>query len=132
MDAAVVARERDREWETWPTDEVAIRGRVDWKTLFSRGITPTEALTMGIARIAPGEELTEHRHAAPEIYLVLEGIATVTVAGRVHRLEAGAAIFIPGDALHRCRNEEEQELRFAYVFAVDSFESVEYVFGDGA
>jgi len=126
----VVATESEREWESWPDEDVATRGRVTWKTLFSRGLTPTEALTLGIARIAPGEALHEHRHAEPEIYLVLEGTATVTIAGDEWRLEAGAAVFIPGDAVHGCRNEERRELRFAYAFATDSFEAVEYVFGD--
>jgi quercetin dioxygenase-like cupin family protein len=127
----VVARESEREWESWPEGELAARGRVFWKTLFSRGITPTEALMLGIARIAPGEALHEHRHAEPEIYLVLAGVATVVVDDRESRIEAGAAIFIPGDAVHGCRNAEASELRFAYVFPTDSFEDVEYVFGDG-
>lgn len=126
----MVARESEREWETWPEHEIAARGRVVWKTLFSRGTTATEALTLGVARIAPGEELAAHRHAEPEIYLVIAGVATVTVEGEESRVEAGAAIFIPGEALHGCGNHERDELRFAYVFPTDSFESVEYVFGD--
>ena len=128
----VVARESEREWETWPDEDVATRGRVDWKTLFSRDVTPTEALTLGIARILPGDALNEHRHAEPEVYLVLDGVATVTVAGRERRVEAGAAIFIPGGALHGCRNAEVVELRFAYAFEADSFETIEYVFADEA
>ena len=131
MDARpVVTRESEREWESWPDDEVATRGRVFWKTLFSRGRTPTEALTLGIARIPPGEALHEHRHAEPEIYLVLDGVATVAVAGEERRVEAGAAIFVPGGAVHGCRNAEASELRFAYAFPTDSFEAVEYDFVD--
>jgi quercetin dioxygenase-like cupin family protein len=126
----VVARESEREWETWAQEDVARRGRVRWKTLFSRGTTPTEALTLGIARISPGDALAEHRHAEPEIYLVLDGVATVTVGDHEWQLEPGAAIFIPGNAVHSCRNGEATELRFAYAFATDSFEIVEYDFGD--
>ncbi len=126
--ATVVARESDRECESWSAEEAAGRGRVVWKTLFSRGRTPTDALTVGVARIAPGDELGRHRHAEPEIYLVLEGVATVAVGEEEHEVEAGAAIFIPGDAVHACRNAGASDLRFAYVFATDSFEDVEYVF----
>ena len=128
----MVAREREHEWETWPENEIATRGRVFWKTLFSRGKTATEALTLGIARIPSGEELAPHRHAEPEIYLVLAGVATVTVEGEESRLEPGTAIFIPGNAVHGCRNSELDELRFAYVFPTDAFDTVEYVFGDSA
>ena len=127
---AVVARESEREWESWAQEDVAARGSVRWKTLFSRGFTPTEALTLGIAHIAPGEALRRHRHAQPEIYLVLDGVATVAVGDEEWRVEAGAAIFIPGNAVHGCRNDEPSALRFAYAFATDSFGAVEYVFED--
>lgn len=126
----VVARESEREWESWADDEVATRGRVTWKTLFSKGRTPTEALTLGIAHIPAGNALAQHRHAQPEIYLVLEGVATVTVSGEEWEVEAGAAIFIPGNALHGCRNAETSQLRLAYAFATDSFETVDYVFSE--
>ena len=126
----VVARESEREWESWAEEDVARRGRVRWKTLFSRGTTPTEALTLGIASVPPGEALAAHRHPEPEIYLVLDGVATVTVGDDERRLEAGAAIFIPGNAIHGCRNGEATELRFAYAFATDSFETIEYDFGE--
>jgi quercetin dioxygenase-like cupin family protein len=126
----VVASESEREWESWPEDEVTRRGRVFWKTLFSRGTTPTEALTLGIARIAPGEALNRHRHTEPEIYLVLEGAATVSIGDEDREVEAGAAIFIPGDTVHGCRNAGTSDLRFAYAFAADSFEDVEYVFDE--
>jgi quercetin dioxygenase-like cupin family protein len=128
--APVVARESEREWESWADDEVATRGRVSWKTLFSKGRTPTEALTLGIAQIPAGNALTQHRHAQPEIYLVLEGVAAVTVGGAESHVEAGAAIFIPGNALHGCRNAGTSELRLAYVFATDAFEDIEYIFDE--
>ena len=128
----VVARETERDWETWTEDELPTRGRVSWKTFFSRNRTPTEALTLGIAHIPPGEALADHRHAEPELYLVLDGVATVSLAGEQHRVEAGAAVFIPGNAIHGCRNEGTTDLRFAYAFATDSFDDVEYVFVDGA
>ena len=124
----VVARESDREWETWPPDEIASRGRVSWKTLFSGDITPTEGLTFGIAAIPRGDALALHRHAQAEIYFVLDGVATVTVESEELRVEAGAALFVPGNALHGCRNLDESELRLAYVFPADSFDDVEYVF----
>ena len=44
------------------------------------------------------------------------------------RAEAGAAILIPGGAVHSCRNAGASDLRFAYFFATDSFEDVEDVF----
>jgi mannose-6-phosphate isomerase-like protein (cupin superfamily) len=126
----IVSRESEREWETWSEEDVARRGSVHWKTLISAGVTQSEHLTMGIASIPPGEALHEHRHRQAEIYLVLEGNAMVRVGSVARPVEAGAAVFIPGDAVHSCENTGASDLRFAYVLATDSFDDVEYIFED--
>ena len=126
----VIVQESTREWETWPDEEVAKRGLVYWKTLVSGDLTHSEALTMGIAMVPPTESLREHRHRQAEIYLVLEGTGSVTIDCKARPVAAGCAVFIPGDALHSCENTGTSDLRFAYVFAADSFEEVEYVFDE--
>src|SRR3954468_17823403 len=50
-----------------------IKGRVDWRTLFSADVTPTNGLTAGVADLAPGDWLGLHRHRPAEIYYVIEG-----------------------------------------------------------
>ena len=124
----VVSREGDQEWETWSEEDIAKKGFVYWKTLISKGVTPSENLTLGVARLPPGGALHEHRHTQEEVYLVLEGSGLVTVAGAETAVEAGSAVFIPGDAPHSCENTGASDLRVAYVFPADSFEEVEYVF----
>ena len=118
----------DREWETWPADQVAQRGDVWWKTLISAGATESSALTLGVGRLVPGAALREHRHEQPEVYLVLEGSGVVTIDGSVRRVDAGAAVFIPGDAPHSIECTGDAELRVAYALAADAFEDVEYAF----
>ena len=124
----VVSREGDQEWETWNEEDIPKKGLVYWKTLISKGVTPSENLTLGVARLPPGGALHEHRHTQEEVYLVLEGSGLVTVAGAETAVEAGSAVFIPGDAPHSCENTGASDLRVAYVFPADSFEEVEYVF----
>jgi mannose-6-phosphate isomerase-like protein (cupin superfamily) len=126
----VVVREKDREWETWQDEDVAKRGLVYWRTLVSGGVTQSETLTLGIAKIPPGEALNEHRHQQAEIYLVLEGSGLVRIDSASRPVEAGTAVFIPGNALHSCENTGASELRIAYVLAADSFDDVDYVFED--
>ena len=124
----VVSREGDQEWETWNEEDIAKKGLVYWKTLISKGVTPSENLTLGVARLPPGGALHEHRHTQEEVYLVLEGSGLVTVGGAETAVEAGSAVFIPGDVPHSCENTGASDLRVAYVFPADSFEEVEYVF----
>ncbi len=110
-------------WETWPEALLEERGRVFWQTLVSG-----EGLTLGIAKLAPGDAVREHRHEQSEVYLVLEGAGVVTVDGERREIAGGSAVLIPGNALHSCENTGARELRFAYVLAADSFDDVEYVF----
>ncbi|HKH11282.1 MAG TPA: dimethylsulfonioproprionate lyase family protein [Rubrobacter sp.] len=127
-----MSRAEDREWETWNEEDIPRKGLVYWKTLISRGVTRSENLTLGLGRLPPGGALREHRHKQEEVYLVLEGSGLVKVGDEELAVEAGSAVFIPGDALHSCENTGASDLRVAYVFPADSFEDVEYVFEDRA
>jgi mannose-6-phosphate isomerase-like protein (cupin superfamily) len=126
--APVVVQETAREWETWPDEDVADRGLVHWKTLLSADVTNSEALTMGIAKIPPGEALHTHRHLQAEIYLILQGRGLVRIDSKSRPLGEGSAVFIPGNASHSCVNTGATDLRFAYVFAANSFAEIEYFF----
>jgi mannose-6-phosphate isomerase-like protein (cupin superfamily) len=87
-------------------------------------------MTLGVVEIAPGNpDLSyPHRHAQPEVYYVLSGIGVVTVDGNQHPVRPGTTLFIPGDSEHGVRNTGTEVLRLLYVFAVDSFDEVQYVF----
>jgi len=124
----IVSREADREWETWGEEDVPKKGLVYWKTLISRGVTRSQGLTLGVASLPPGGALREHRHTQEEVYLVLDGSGLVRVGAEELAVEAGSAVFVPGDALHSCENTGTSDLRVAYVFPADSFDEVEYVF----
>jgi quercetin dioxygenase-like cupin family protein len=106
------------------------RGRLTWRRLFGSEGQPTEALTAGVATLAPGGFLALHRHDPPEIYYVLEGTGRMTLDGTEHVVEAGDGIFIPGSAEHGIRNDGTQPLRFFYAFAVDRIETIEYRFSE--
>ena len=129
MDAeTAVVRPEERDWEAWPAEHVPVRGPAQWKTLISAGLTRSEALTLGIARLPPGGSLHRHHHAQPEAYYVLDGTGIVTIDSVSSAVAPGAAVFIPGHALHSVTATGEEDLRFAYVLAADAFEDVEYVF----
>jgi len=121
----LVVHETDRPIDGWDDPE---RGRVRWRTLFSKGVSPTEGVTCGVALLGPGDWLARHRHAPPEVYYVVEGAGNVFLEGEERRVEAGDAVFIPGMALHGIAQVGEKALKFFYVFGVDSFDGVTYLF----
>ena len=122
----VVVGEDERAWEAMGGEEAS--DSVLFKTLISGGLTKSEALTAGVAKIPPGAALSKHRHRQAEVYLVLAGEGSVRVGEGVRSVRAGSAVFVPGGAVHSCENTSVSELRLAYILAADSFEDVEYVF----
>jgi quercetin dioxygenase-like cupin family protein len=126
---ATITRAAHRRRETW--DDQAARGDVSWVTLLSGDITPTHAMSAGVAEFMPhGGCLKPHRHAQPEIYFILQGTGILSVDGRETIVTAGDTVFIPGDAEHGIRNETDADLRLFYVFPTDSFADIVYRFPD--
>jgi mannose-6-phosphate isomerase-like protein (cupin superfamily) len=109
-----------------------VRGRLHWRTLISKGATPSAGLTCGVAEFRPGEWLGLHRHAPAEIYYVFGGAGLMSLDGREILVRAGSAVFIPAMAEHGIRQTGDDVLRLFYAFPVDSFDAVEYLFRAGA
>jgi mannose-6-phosphate isomerase-like protein (cupin superfamily) len=109
-------------------EDVERFGQAQWCTLFSAERTPTEAFTAGIVEIVPDEQLKLHRHAPPELYYTLAGEGIVLIDGQEYVVRANIALFIPGNTWHSIRNTGQTLLRIFYVFPVDSFDEVEYIF----
>ena len=130
MDQPVIVHEQSVPLERW--DDPA-RGPVTWRTLFSGDRTPTSGLTVGIAELPAGgpDPGPPHRHAPPEVYVVLDGEGTMEIDGVATPVRANSAVFIPGMAEHRLVNTGPGTLRLLYVFGVDSFADVTYLFPDG-
>jgi len=121
----LVINETERPIDGWDDPE---RGRVRWRTLFSKGVSASEGVTCGVALLGPGDWLARHRHAPPEVYYVVEGAGTVFLEGIERRVGPGDSVFIPGMALHGISQVGEAPLKFFYVFGVDSFDDVTYLF----
>jgi quercetin dioxygenase-like cupin family protein len=116
------------EWTSWPLDQVAIRGKAQWKELLGSGSACQNDMTMGVVRLRKGESLEPHRHAQPETYYTLSGRGTVTIEEVVHNVEPGRMLFIPGSARHQINNVEEEDLLILYAFAVGDFSKIQYHF----
>ena len=121
----LVLDEKDAPLDGW---DDPVRGRIRWRTLFSKGGTPTDGITCGVAELDRGGWLGLHRHEPSEIYYVLTGEGVVTLGGDETPVKAGSAVFIPAMAEHGVRQTGADRLRFLYGFPVDSFDGVVYLF----
>ncbi len=116
------------EWTGWPHDQIAIRGKAQWKELLGNASGCQNDMTMGVVRLRTGESLEPHSHSQPETYFALSGRGTVTIEGVVHAVDAGRMLFIPGNAQHQINNVEKDDLLILYVFAINDFSKVQYRF----
>src|SRR3954465_13271788 len=118
MSSARVVREDDVERATWSDP---IRGEVGFRTLLGAAVR-TSDFTVGVTELEVGGWLGHHRHEPSEMYYVLSGEGTLSIDGQDHWVGAGTAAYIPSNTEHAIRNTGTDQLRFFYVFAVDSFE----------
>jgi quercetin dioxygenase-like cupin family protein len=124
MSSARVVHEDDVERATWSDP---IRGEVGFRTLLGAAVRTTD-FTVGVTELEVGGWLGRHRHEPSEIYYVLSGEGTLSIDGQDHPVRAGTAAYIPGNSEHAIHNTGHDQLRFFYVFAVGSFEEIEYSF----
>lgn len=118
----------DLEWTGWPADQVATRGKAQWKELLGSDSGCQNDMTLGVVRLRTGESLEPHRHAQPETYYTLAGRGTVTIEGVVHAVEPGRLLFIPGNATHQINNTNAEDLLILYAFAIADFNKIQYHF----
>jgi quercetin dioxygenase-like cupin family protein len=116
------------EWTSWPSDQIATRGKAQWKELLGSGSGCENDMTMGVVRLRQGESLEPHSHAQPETYFTLSGRGTVTIDAVVHSVEPGKMLFIPGNAQHQINNVHAEDLMILYAFAVSDFSTIQYHF----
>lgn len=118
--------------ESFPSESCL--GDVTWKTVISAPATRTNSITAGYATIAAGGGyLSPHRHENPEVYYITKGKGLMAIGGVEREVAAGDVIFVPGNVEHGIRtvvtgDDNAVDLEWFYVFAVDGFSQVKYVF----
>ena len=66
---------------------------------------------MGIAKIAPGDRISEHYHPySEEFVFVVRGTITADLDDEAHTIAEGEAMMIPINMRHRLRNEGDEEV----------------------
>lgn len=68
--------------------------------IVSREILRKKTGTVSVFAFDAGEELSEHTAPFDALVFGLDGQGDITIAGRVHRLEAGEMIIMPADKPH--------------------------------
>ena len=111
----------NQEW--WSTEKYP---GVRWKFLIDSDLDGSSGLSLGLAKIAPGGDLTLHYHSPAEIYVVTNGTETLNKSGELETIKKGDVVYIAGNAEHTLKNNEKETLKFYWIFPTDRFSEVEY------
>ena len=101
---------------------------VRWKFLIDADFTESSGLSLGFAEIAPGGELVLHYHSPSEIYVVTDGIGILNKSGKPEEIKKGDVVFIGKNEKHALKNEENETLKFYWIFPTDRFSEVKYLY----
>ena len=101
---------------------------VRWKFLIDADFTESSGLSLGFAEIAPGGELVLHYHSPSEIYVVTDGTGILNKYGKPEEIKKGDVVFIGKDEKHALKNEENETLKFYWIFPTDRFSEVKYLY----
>ena len=104
-------------------------GGATWRTLICSDRMESSELVLGVAQIPSGGVLALHRHPPAEFYFILSGSGIVTIDGTDHRVTRGSGVYVPGNAEHSFAAGIDG-VSFAYGFARNAFNEVEYTFSD--
>ena len=101
---------------------------VRWKFLIDADFTESSGLSLGFAEIAPGGELVLHYHSPSEIYVVTDGTGILNKSGKPEEINKGDVVFIGKNEKHALKNEENETLKFYWIFPTDRFSEVKYLY----
>ena len=111
----------DQEWSS-----TAKYPGVKWKFLIDADFDGSSSLSLGLAQIAPGGNLTLHYHSSAEIYVVTNGSGILNKSGELETIKKGDVVYIAGNTEHALKNNGKETLEFYWIFPTDSFSEVEY------
>lgn len=87
----------------------------DLRTVLSPGTVGSTTGFMGVAILAPGEQVAEHYHPySDEFMLLVAGEVTVDLDGVPHPVRAYQGLLVPRDVRHRVRNTGDVEARLVF------------------
>jgi oxalate decarboxylase/phosphoglucose isomerase-like protein (cupin superfamily) len=113
-------------------EDTAFKGGMTWFSLFDAAHTPTEGMTVGIGEIPALGKGTAHWHKQAELYYILEGFGHMEIDAVRYEVKKGAAVYVPGDAIHNIFNASDSVMKILYVFPCSSLSDVTYRFEDGS
>ena len=99
---------------------------VRWKFLIDADYNGSSGLSLGIAEIVPGGDLTLHYHSPAEIYVVTDGNGILNKSGKLEKIKKGDVVYIEGNAKHALKNNGKETLKFYWIFPTDRFSEVKY------
>lgn len=91
------------------------RGLRDIKLIYPELVPDVRTLCMGLVEVDKGMHTPLHQHNCEEVYYILDGRGYVEVDGVKYEFEAGDAVYIKENSLHRVFNTGDVTLRYLVI-----------------
>lgn len=117
----------DTRWTGW-SDGSADGAELRYITLFAAGETRTSGLIQGLLEYPPGARSRAHWHTPIETYYVLSGTGAGRIGARQLSFGPGAAIYVPGRAVHAFENTGDAPLRVLWTLECDGIDDIDFTY----
>eukprot|EP00090_Calanus_glacialis_P025166 TRINITY_DN39187_c0_g1_i1.p1 TRINITY_DN39187_c0_g1~~TRINITY_DN39187_c0_g1_i1.p1 ORF type:complete len:161 (-),score=26.33 TRINITY_DN39187_c0_g1_i1:91-573(-) len=105
-------------WMSW--ESLGLKVQNPLHNVFWKRCTDMEFAWSGLMRIEPGHKLVLHKHAPAEVYYILKGTPTVTLADTEHLCHPHQCVSIPSFCPHGVSNTGEEEVIICYTYLPSS------------
>jgi len=97
--------------------------------LISAELSDSSTLSVGWARILPGQTHLRHYHpTSDEFYVIIHGTSVVTLDDHQYPARPGESYFMPAGTIHGIFNPGDEPCEFLYGFDAPSLGSIGTVF----
>ncbi|MCS7235026.1 MAG: dimethylsulfonioproprionate lyase family protein [Armatimonadota bacterium] len=78
---------------------------------------PARNFVMGHSQIYPGGGIPRHAHENEEVYVILKGIARMSVGDRSFEVTEGTAVYLPPNVPHELTNPGQEDVILMFVYS---------------
>ena len=133
MEKIFVNKIEQAEWNQHTKERVARGANPDLRSCYLVDSTKNSShgISVGCLIIPVEDELPLHTHAPQEVYLIKSGSGRLLMPnGKSRSVSESDCVYIPNNEKHGLRNTGDTPLAVIWIFPMDRWKDVEYIYSD--